>query len=69
MQSTDLIFAKIEQIRGCINALHNRIQTLKTYYNQIIDAVNLALKRKLKDKLKKEDFKISKEFKDLKHTI
>ena len=69
MQSTALTFAKIKQIKGCINALNNRIQLLKTRYNRIIDALDHAQKSKALTKLDKDDFEICKEYVDLKHTI
>jgi t-SNARE complex subunit (syntaxin) len=66
MQSTASTFAEINQIKGCIDALDNRIQSLKTRYDRIIDAVDPALELA---ELRKDDSEIGKEFEDLKHTI
>jgi t-SNARE complex subunit (syntaxin) len=69
MQSTAPTFAEIKQIKGRIDTLDNRIQLLKTHYDQIINALDPSQERKAKAELEKDDSKIDKEFEDLKHTI
>ncbi len=62
-------FAEIKQIKDCIDALSNRIQSLKTHYNQIINALDPAQESKASAKLDEDDFEICKEYEDLKHAI
>jgi syntaxin 1B/2/3 len=69
MQSTAPTFAEIKQIKGCIDALNNRIQSLKTRYDRIIDALDPAQESKASTELDEDDFEICKEYVDLKHTI
>lgn len=69
MQSTAPTFAKINQIKGSIDALDNRIQSLKTRYDRIINAVDSALESEALAKLREDDSKVGKEFEDLNNII
>jgi syntaxin 1B/2/3 len=69
MQSTTPTFAEIEQIKGYIGALNNRIQSLKTRYDRIIDALDPAQESKALAELDKDDLEICKEYENLKHII
>lgn len=69
MQSTTPTFAEINQIKGRIDALDNRIKSLKIRYDEIIDALDPAEESIASAKLEEDESEIRKDLKDLKGTI